>query len=154
MTGVKEYPQRLHHATPAWVKDGSLFHVRIRVDATQARALTEPNQSAELITAAQRYHGLGHWWCELFLLMPDHLHALLRFPSERGMTLTVKNWKQGTARFQGAHWQDNFFDHRIRIHKEAQEKWHYIRLNPVVKGLCEKPDDWPHWWSGSLGGAT
>lgn len=149
-----EYPQRLHPETPGWVKAGSLFHVRIRVDAAQARPLTEPGLSADLIKAAQRYHELGSWWCELFLLMPDHLHALLRFPSDPGLTAVVGNWKRGTARFQGVKWQDNFFDHRIRDHAEANLKWHYIRLNPTAKLLCAKEEDWPHWWSGTLEGGT
>ena len=149
---MRDYPRRLHHNTPAWVGDGALFHIRIRVDAIQPCSLTETKLSADLLEAAKRYHELIHWCCELVLLMPDHLHALLRFPRDPGMTAVIENWKRGVARFQGVHWQDGFFDHRIRSLKEAQEKWHYIRLNPVVKGLCEKPDDWPHWWSGSLGG--
>jgi REP element-mobilizing transposase RayT len=149
---VAEYPQRLHHATPDWIQAGSLFHVRLRVDPAPARPLTEPSLSADLIKAAQRYHQLGHWWCELFLIMPDHLHALLRFPNDSGMTAVVSNWKRGTARFQGVKWQDNFFDHRIRDQAEANLKWHYIRLNPTAKLLCAREEDWPHWWSGSLGG--
>ena len=36
--------------------------------------------SADLLRAAQHYHELGHWWCELFLLMPDHVHMLLSVP--------------------------------------------------------------------------
>ena len=84
--------------------------------------------------------------------MPDHLHALLRFPPNPGLIATVHNWKRGTARFQGVQWQDNFFDHRILSQKEAQGKWRYIRMNPVVKQLCVTEDDWPHWCSGSLGG--
>jgi REP element-mobilizing transposase RayT len=136
------------------VEGGALFHIRIRTTRAQSVLLTEPGLSADLIGAAQRYHGLGHWWCELLLLMPDHLHALIRFPRDPGMTAVMSNWKRGTARFQNVQWQDGFFDHRIRSLKEAQEKWHYIKLNPVVKKLCAKQDDWPHSWSGILGGAT
>ena len=149
-----EYPQRLHHATPGWVKVGSLYHVRIRVDAAQAQPLTEPRLSKDLITAVQRYHQLGHRWCELFLLMPDHLHALFRFPGDPEMSTVVGNWKRSTARFQHVRWQDNFFDHRIRNKAEAAEKWHYIRLNPTAKLLCAREEDWPHWWSGILGETT
>jgi len=152
MADVKEYPQRLYHETPAWVKDGALFHVRIRIDAAQLCPLTETKLSVDLIGAAKRYHRLAHWWCELFLLMPDHLHALLRFPRDPGMTAVINNWKRGVARFQGVQWQNGFFDHRIRSPKEAQEKWHYIRLNPVVKRLCVTEDDWPHCWVPSGGG--
>ncbi len=81
--------------------------------------------------------------------MPDHLHALLAFPRESGMAVVIRNWKRGAARIQGVHWQDNFFDHRIRSKAEAQEKWLYMRRNPVVKGLCAKEEDWPYWWAAT-----
>jgi putative transposase len=78
--------------------------------------------------------------------MPDHVHALLAFPGTPGMSVVIRNWKRGAARLQGVLWQDNYFDHRIRSKAEAQEKGLYIRRNPVVKGLCGKVEDWPHWW--------
>jgi hypothetical protein len=144
---VEEFPQRLGHKTPAWVPSGALFHIRIRVGEMQAVALTETSLSTKLLTSVARYHVLGRWWCELFLLMPEHLHALIRFPSEAGMSPAIRDWKRGAARFHGICWQDNFFDHRIRHAKEGLEKWHYIRRNPVVKGLCTREEDWSHWWA-------
>lgn len=143
---VEDFPQRLGHKTPAWVPSGELFHIRIRVGARQTVPLTEAELSAVLLDSAARYHAFGRWWCELFLLMPDHLHALIRFPPEPGMSRTLRDWKRGAARFHGVSWQDNFFDHRLRDAREAQEKWHYIRLNPVVKKLCAREEDWPHVW--------
>lgn len=100
-----------------------------------------------LLDAVRRYQQLGHWWCDLFLLMPDHVHGLIRFPCEAVMAKVVGNWKRGVARFQGVCWQENFFDHRIRHAAERQEKWWYIRRNPVVKGLCAQEQDWPWWWA-------
>lgn len=144
-----EYPQRLHHDTPGWVKEGALFHVRLRVAPDQKCALTETEMSTSLLKAAANYHAIGHWWCELFLLMPDHAHALLVFPRESGMSVVVRNWKRGAARLQSVRWQDNFFDHRIRIEAEGREKWAYIRRNPVVKGLCLKEEDCPHQWGAT-----
>jgi putative transposase len=129
------------------VKDGALFHIRIRVAPTQQTSLVEPALASALLKAAAEYHASGRWWCELFLLMPDHLHALLAFPRESGMSVVVRNWKRGAARIQGVHWQDNFFDHRIRSKPEAQEKWLYIRRNPAVKGLCAREEDWPYRWA-------
>jgi putative transposase len=139
----------LGHKTPAWVPSGALFHIRIRTGKRQSLPLTQPELSAALLGSAARYHALGRWWCELFLLMPDHLHALIRFPAEQGMSRTVRDWKRGAARFHGVSWQENFFDHRIRDDRQALEKWHYIRRNPVVKGLCADEDDWPHWCAPS-----
>ncbi len=145
---MRNYPGRLHHKTPSWAASEALFHIRIRTDPANIRPLTEVQLSTDLLAAAERYQRLGRWWCVLFLLMPDHLHALLRFPYNSALAETVRSWKRGTTRFQKVTWQENFFDHRLRNEKEAQEKWHYIRLNPVVKGLCASENQWPHHWSG------
>jgi len=144
---MQAYPQRLYHNTPGWVKDGALFHIRIRTASDPALALTEPNLATGLLAKAARHHELGMWWCELFLLMPDHLHALLVFPREPGMSETIRGWKRLMARSFGIRWQENYFDHRIRNDEEAAEKWKYILLNPIVKNLCAIEDDWPWWWS-------
>jgi putative transposase len=141
---VEEFPQRPGHKTPAWVPSGALFHVRIRVDRSQPVNLIDPALAPELLEAARRYHRLAHWSCELFLLMPDHIHALIRFSRDADLAKIVGNWKQGVAHFQKVRWQENFFDHRLRSAKERQEKWLYIRRNPVVKALCVEEDDWPY----------
>ena len=147
---MNEFPRRLYHNTPGWVKDSALFHVRIRVDVAQRSSLVEPSLAQDLLAAARRYHESAKWWCELFVLMPDHLHAVLAFPRETGMAATIRNWKRGTARYQGVLWQENFFDHRLRSEKDRAETWHYIRRNPVAKGLCVDEDSWPWWWSGAV----
>ena len=39
-------------------------------------------------------------------------------------------------------WLDERFDRIVRDEAELMEKWTYIRLNPVKKGLCARPEDW------------
>jgi putative transposase len=142
-----KYPCRLHHEVPPWVEEGALYHIRIRASGEQATPLIDPNLAPSLLGAVRRYHEAGHWWCSLVLLMPDHLHALLYFVPDRPMAQAVRDWKRGTARFQKVKWQENFFDHRIRSEKQGDEKWWYIRRNPITKGLCQTEDDWNWWWS-------
>lgn len=150
MEEPRDFPGRLRHDVPGWVKSGAVFHVRIRVSLEQVTLLTDEKLGAELLTAVRRYHELGRWWCRLVVLMPDHLHALVSFPeNEAGLAGTVRDWKRGTARFQGVRWQDNFFDHRLRSEKEADEAWIYIANNPVVKGLVARAEDWRWQWSPS-----
>ena len=144
---MREYPGRLYHRTPGWVKDGALFHLRIRADRNQP-ALIAAALAVELLHAVRREHEQGHWWCELFLVMPDHAHAIMAFPREQLMSEVIRNWKRGTARIQRVRWQDGYFDHRLRDEKEARETWDYIRRNPVVKNLCAAEEDWSWWWSG------
>ncbi|MSU49011.1 MAG: hypothetical protein EXS37_07995 [Opitutus sp.] len=131
------------------MRDGALFHIRIRASAEQS-SLIQPEMATELLRAARRYHELGHWWCELFLLMPDHVHVILSFPRIPGMTVVTRNWKRGTNRFQHVKWQEGFFDHRLRTDAESNDKWHYIRRNPVVKEFCTAEDEWPWWWSAAV----
>ena len=77
----------------------------------------------------------------------------MSFPRDSVMADLFKSWKRYTARALGIGWQDGFFDHRLRSENEVTEKHFYIRQNPVRKGFCEKPDDWPHqmhWANGRL----
>jgi len=147
---MREYPGRLHHKTPNWVKSGATFHIRVRTTVEQDTELTGPRLARGLLAAARYYHSLNYWWCQLFLVMPDHVHAMLIFPQESGMSVTVRNWKRGTARLYGVRWQENYFDHRIRNDRERDETWNYIRRNPVVKRLCAIEEEWSHWWSAQI----
>ena len=138
--------RRLHHAVPPWVARGAVFHVRLRVDHEWARhhSLVSPRTRAQhLLESVRRYHRDGTWHCHLFLLMPDHLHALLSFPDDRPMSRAIAAWKSWHARQREVVWQNNYFDHRIRDEREFQLKAAYIRSNPVAKGLCLRPEDWP-----------
>ena len=89
---AREYPQRLHHAVPAWVKGGSVFHVRLRTALDQVVPLTAPELAPQILKAVQRYHELAHWWCQLVVVMPDHLHALLSFPADAAMAAMISRF--------------------------------------------------------------
>jgi hypothetical protein len=40
-------------------------------------------------------------------------------------------------------WQDNYFDHRLRSEREADETFEYILQNPAAKGLGSPKEIWP-----------
>jgi putative transposase len=102
-----------------------------------------------LLKGARHYHDLGRWWCELIVLMPDHLHAMLAFPRAQSMSITIGDWKRYQARTLGIGWQPNYFDHRIRDEADAKKTWDYIRANPVASGLANSADTWPWTWSAA-----
>lgn len=135
---------KLHHKTPPWVTDGTIFHIRIRVGEGNALPITDPPAAKGLLDSVRLYETKGRWYVHLFLLMPDHLHALLSFDLRHdAMSHVVADWKGFHSRKNGIGWQDNFFDHRIRSREEFDEKAHYIRMNPVRQGLCKAPEEWP-----------
>jgi len=140
---MPDYPERLAHIVPGWVKRGAVYHVRIRAREDAPFPLTDQRVASGLLYSARRYHTDARWYCRLFLLMPDHLHALLAFPPEQSMSDIIGAWKGFQAKRHGVRWQKNYFDHRIRHRSELEEKATYIRLNPVVKNLCATENDWP-----------
>jgi putative transposase len=137
------YPRRLHHTVPSWVKTGSYFHIRLRVASDNPLPLTQWENARGLLDSVRNYHERGRWHCLLFLLMPDHAHALLAFPREAYMSRVIGEWKHYAVRQVKIRWQANYFDHRIRDSRNLEEKHAYILRNPVVRGLCSREADWP-----------
>jgi len=140
---MKDYPSRLAHKIPGWIPDGAIFHIRIRCSSENRKPLTLPSFAPAILESVRTYVRIQRWHCLLFLLMPDHLHALLQFSSEDGLSGTIQGWKRYHRRMNGIVWQDNFFDHRIRTQSELADKFAYIEQNPVVCGLCGEAQDWP-----------
>jgi putative transposase len=105
-----------------------------------------PEIGREILKSAAYYHDVQRWWVRLFLLMPDHVHALLAVPKGDSLPDTVRLWKGYQAKRHGIDWQTGFFDHRLRSDESEQAKTDYIRMNPVRAGLAARPEDWPYIW--------
>lgn len=136
---------RLPHEVPPWTRDGSLYHVRIRCGRVPGQApLTDPVLAPALLESVRFYEERGRWHALLWLLMPDHLHALLAFPPNEVMSRVVGDWKRFHAKRRGVIWQEGYFDHRVRNDDgELARKAAYIWQNPVASGLCTAPGAWP-----------
>jgi putative transposase len=141
------FPQRLHHRVPDWVESGALFHIRAALDREdEQRPLNDSLLAKTVLESAEIYHQKQRWHITLFVLMPDHLHALLKFPRNESMSEAISDWKRFHARKNHVVWQDGYFDHRLRDDERGEQlsaKMNYIRRNPVAAGLCAKPEDWP-----------
>jgi putative transposase len=139
-----EVRKKLNHRIPSWANPASFFFITICCEPRGRNQLCHDNTAEKLISGAACYHNSMRWQCLVFLLMPDHLHAILSFPVEPGMASTVKAWKGYQARLLGIEWQSGFFDHRLRDRYSLDEKIHYVLQNPVCAGLVIKPEDWPY----------
>jgi putative transposase len=88
------------------------------------------------------------WMVGRYVLMPDHLH-LFCAPYDLKVTLQawVTYWKRRFSRLQlpgTGGWQRLSWHHRLRSDENYDEKWEYVRNNPIRAGLGETPDDWPY----------
>jgi len=142
--------KRLAHEIPLWV-DPSKETYFITIDcAERGRHQLARVEIAEPLFNTVRHRQEKHlWWPYLFLLMPDHVHALLSFPpSGKPLRLVVSKWKEWTAKQLGIDWQGDFFEHRLRREESRREKADYILANPVRKGLVARAEDWPFVYFG------
>jgi REP element-mobilizing transposase RayT len=89
-----------------------------------------------------------------YVVMPEHVHLLVSEPAEATLAAMMQTLKQSTAvqaRIQGKRragaepfWQARYFDHNVRNYAGFLTQLRYIHRNPVKRGLCAKPEQYPH----------
>ena len=90
-----------------------------------------------------------------YVVMPEHVHLLLSEPAGEMLSKAVQMLKckvSVQARKAGKReageqpfWQTRYFDHNVRNYEGLVTQLRYIHRNPVKRGLCVRPEDWP--WS-------
>ncbi len=90
---------------------------------------------------------IERWRLFAAVVMPDHLHAIVaplqRDASAGEFSALLKRWMRQELEATW-NWQSGCFDHLLRSDEVAQQKWEYIRENPVRAGLVTHWEDWPY----------
>jgi REP element-mobilizing transposase RayT len=87
-----------------------------------------------------------------WVLMPDHLHALVRLADDAELPRLMNRIKAATGRAvnrhfgtQGKVWQAAYHDHLIRNDENLQNVARYIVMNPLRANLVKRVSQYPHW---------
>jgi putative transposase len=148
---VKFQPRkRLPHEIPLWVDPHKeIYFITTNCQPRYKNQLARPEIAQRIFETIQHRQEKFLWWPYLFLLMPDHVHALLSFPpSDKKVGKIISKWKEWTAKTIGIEWQEGFFEHRMRSEESRREKADYILANPIRAGLVARPEDWPFVYFG------
>jgi putative transposase len=117
----------------------------------QAR-LADPVAHEILTDLWGRSAELNGWYVGHYVLMPDHLH-LFAAPGFDAQPLAgwMRLWKSiSSTRInrrngqEGSFWQADYFDRYLRSLDDYTQKWDYVALNPLRKGLVDEPSVWPY----------
>jgi putative transposase len=99
--------------------------------------------------------------CFGFVIMPNHVHAVLWFSETGSLASFMKAWKQqtsfqikqfftrGQTRYSDTFdladpiWQARYYDFNVYSERKLQEKLQYMHENPVRAGLIATPSEWP-----------
>jgi putative transposase len=145
-----EIPRRksLPHEIPLWIDPNrEVYFITIKCEKRGLNQLAEANIARALYETVEFRQRNCTWWCYVFLLMPDHVHALMSFPNTgKRVQLRISKWKEWTAKKFALHWQRDYFEHRLRREESLEEKSDYILANPVRKGLVNAAHEWPYIW--------
>ena len=92
-----------------------------------------------------------------YVIMPEHVHLLVSEPERRILSTAIQMLKQIVSRrlrrgSKDPFWQSRYYDRNVNTAREFENALQYIHRNPVKRGLCSQPEDWP--WSSFLHHAT
>ncbi len=136
------------HPEPRLEEDEREYHEKFGnrfedwLDAGAGSCVLRQPQVAGKVAAALRHfdgerYALGH-----FVVMPNHVHVVVRPLAEHTLSEILKSWKSFTAREinqslgrTGALWQEESFDHIVRTPQALEQFTEYVRQNPAKAGL-------------------
>ena len=139
-----KYRRRMPH----WRLAGSLYFVTWRLTFSQPE-LT-PGERAVIMSAFKHFDDVRY---ELYayVVMDNHVHALLKPLHKYRLQGIIHSWKSFTAhKFQIEYgrkvpiWQEEYFDRIVRDEKEFLDKAQYILNNPLKR--WPEVEDYP--WVG------
>jgi putative DNA methylase len=151
---VSQTQRRLPH----WELADSTYFITFRVTkglfVGQASFRQGPFSDPDLTDIVEESLWYGHgdrYAMDAYVIMPDHIHVLLRPLEGCPLSRILKDQKGFTARQlnkklsrNGPFWQDERHDHLIRNPADWVDKFEYIHNNPVKAGLVSKPQEYPY----------
>jgi REP element-mobilizing transposase RayT len=104
--------------------------------------LGRPACSALVETSLRHFDG-AHYTLDSFVIMPNHVHALIRLVAGHPLPAVIKSWKSFSARKINEHhattgplWQEGYRDRLIRDDAHLHRCRRYIRRNPEKARLA------------------
>jgi len=137
-----------HNPEPWSVSQHNEYHKRFSakindwLDAGSGSCVLKDERAAKTIADAlthfegERYH-LGAW-----VIMPNHVHAIVTPLEEHDLTKILHSWKSFTAHkindllgLEGQLWQHESYDHLVRNEESLFKIEEYIDRNPELAGI-------------------
>jgi putative transposase len=100
-----------------------------------------------LIDTLAHYRDERKYLLHEFVIMPDHVHALLTPAAEISLERAMQFIKGGFSyrlKSRPPLWQASFTNHRVRDFEDYERHREYIRMNPVRSRLVASPEAYPY----------
>ncbi|PYK98811.1 MAG: carbamoyl-phosphate synthase large subunit [Verrucomicrobia bacterium] len=125
-----EYHQRFQESREEWLDKG------------HGSCLLQNPSAAEIVAGALKHFEGTRYLLDAFVVMPNHVHALVQPLKDHSLSQILHSWKSLTGkalkqrkRDHEAVWQDENYDRIVRDEKELERFRDYIECNPSKAGL-------------------
>jgi REP element-mobilizing transposase RayT len=120
------------------------------LDRGQGECWLARPEIAGIVAGAIKFHSGERFDLHAWVVMPNHVHAVLRQRPGWTLSRVLQSWKGFSAREANRvlsragipFWQSESYDHLIRDDDDLHRCCRYTILNPVNARLCQRPDDW------------
>lgn len=116
--------------------------------------LTTPDNIVRLKGAIKKVKHNHPFSLDAIVILPDHLHCILRLPNEdQDFSTRIRLIKRYFSmqidtsinhRKEKMVWQRRFWEHYIRNEEDWRTHMDYIHYNPVKHGFVRTVKDWQH----------
>ena len=124
--------------------------VELQLDSCFGACYLRQPTIATVVQSALLHYDEEHYKLMAWVIMPNHVHALIEVRDGHPLSDVVQSWKSYTAHSankmlhrQGAFWAIEYFDRFIRDADHYAHTVHYIHHNPVKAGLVLRAEEWP-----------
>ncbi|HEY1052492.1 MAG TPA: transposase [Prosthecobacter sp.] len=126
------------------------------LDAGRGSCVLRDWRCREVVAEAFRHFEGVRYDLAAWVVMPNHVHAIVCPHAGRQLSQLLHSWKSFTAKKineslgqRGTLWMDESFDHIIRDKASLERFVRYVRNNPVKAGLGS--DEYELWVAEGMG---
>jgi carbamoylphosphate synthase large subunit/REP element-mobilizing transposase RayT len=127
-----EYQKRFQDAREAWLDQG------------HGECILRQSQIAATVANCLRHFDGVRYALDSFVIMPNHVHVLVRPNEDHDLSEILHSWKSFSAKEinklrkrSGIVWQDENYDRMVRDFAELERYRDYLKENPVAAKLGE-----------------
>ena len=135
-----------------WQEYNKLFSDKIQnlLDAGDGSCILKNQTISDIIKKAllhfdKKRYDLGAW-----VIMPNHIHILIKQYDEHPLHSIISRWKSQSARLinrelkrNGTLWMPDYWDRYVRDEQHFMRILAYITNNPLKAHLVTKAEAWP-----------
>ncbi|HTW33123.1 MAG TPA: transposase [Rhizomicrobium sp.] len=145
-------PREVYKHVLSLAEDGERQGLMHRlIDEGRGCCLLRTPENAAIVANALRFFDGERYKLLAWVIMPNHVHAMVEQIEGHRLDRIVHSWKSFTAKqinrrldSDGRVWARDYFDRYVRDERHYFNALYYIENNPVKAGLVRLAEDWAY----------